>query len=185
MLIPQPGIEPKDFTAVKVSSPNHWTTREFPICFLCACVHAKSLQSCLTICDPMDSNPQGPPVHGILQARILEWVTMPPPRDFPGPGMEPRSSAWQEDPLPLVPPGKPLLSILEINRGTEAQAWHIFLKNYFFHYWVKPCSLSKWLLFWQQSRYTSFLLYMDFFQSLFVFNLSVLFRVSFILKHLV
>ena len=85
MLIPQPGIEPKDFTAVKVSSPNRWTTREFPICFLCACVHAKSLQSCLTVCDPMDSNPQGPSVHGILQARILEWVTMPSSKGFSWP----------------------------------------------------------------------------------------------------
>ena len=37
-------------------------------------VRAKSLQSCLTRCDPMDCNPPGSSVHGILQARILEWV---------------------------------------------------------------------------------------------------------------
>ena len=37
----------------------------------CACVHA---QSCLTLCDPMDWNPPGSSIHGILQARILEWV---------------------------------------------------------------------------------------------------------------
>ena len=36
------------------------------------CVHVKSLQSCLTLCDPMDCNPQGSSVHGILQARILK-----------------------------------------------------------------------------------------------------------------
>ena len=35
---------------------------------------AKSLQSGLTLCDPMDSSPPGSPVHGTLQARILEWV---------------------------------------------------------------------------------------------------------------
>ena len=35
---------------------------------------AKSLQSCLTLCDPIDSSPPGPPVPGILQARTLEWV---------------------------------------------------------------------------------------------------------------
>ena len=35
-------------------------------------VHAKSLQSCPTLCNPMDSSPPGYSVHGILQARILE-----------------------------------------------------------------------------------------------------------------
>ena len=34
------------------------------------CVYAKSLQSCLTLCDPMDCSPPGSSVHGILQARI-------------------------------------------------------------------------------------------------------------------
>ena len=37
-------------------------------------------QSCPTLCDPMDCNPPGSSVHGILQARILEWVTMPSSR---------------------------------------------------------------------------------------------------------
>ena len=37
-------------------------------------VIAKSLQSCLTLCDPIDSNPPGSPVPGILLARTLEWV---------------------------------------------------------------------------------------------------------------
>ena len=34
---------------------------------------AKSLQSCPTLCDPIDGNPPGSSVHGILQARVLEW----------------------------------------------------------------------------------------------------------------
>ena len=38
-----------------------------------ACMHVKSLQSCVTLCDPMDCSPPGSSVHGILQARILEW----------------------------------------------------------------------------------------------------------------
>ena len=38
-----------------------------------ACMHAKSLQSCLTLCNPLDYNLPGSSVHGILQARILEW----------------------------------------------------------------------------------------------------------------
>ena len=37
---------------------------------------AKSLQSCLTLCDPIDSSPPGSTVPGILQARILEWVAI-------------------------------------------------------------------------------------------------------------
>ena len=37
---------------------------------------AKSLQSCPTLCDPTDRSPQGPSVHGILQARVLEWVAI-------------------------------------------------------------------------------------------------------------
>ena len=36
------------------------------------CVHAKSLQLCLTLCDPMDCSPPGSSVQGILQTRILE-----------------------------------------------------------------------------------------------------------------
>ena len=40
-------------------------------------VHAQLLQSCLTLCDPMDFSPPGSSVHGILQGRILEWVATP------------------------------------------------------------------------------------------------------------
>ena len=41
-----------------------------------AAAAAKSLQSCLTLCDPIDSSPPGSCVSGILQARILEWVAI-------------------------------------------------------------------------------------------------------------
>ena len=41
-----------------------------------AAAAAKSLQSCLTLCDPIDGSPPGSPVLGILQARILEWVAI-------------------------------------------------------------------------------------------------------------
>ena len=40
------------------------------------CVCAKLLQSCPTLCKPMDYSPPGSFVHGILQVRILEWVAM-------------------------------------------------------------------------------------------------------------
>ena len=74
-------------------------------------LRAKSLQLCLTLCDPMYCNPPGSSVLGILQARILEWVAMP----------SSKGSSWprdwtyisyillhsQESSLPLAPPGKP------------------------------------------------------------------------------
>ena len=41
-----------------------------------AAAAAKSLQSCLTLCDPIDSSPSGSPVPGVLQARTLEWVAI-------------------------------------------------------------------------------------------------------------
>ena len=40
-------------------------------------VKALVSQSCLTLCDPMDYNPPGSTVHGILQAGVLEWVAIP------------------------------------------------------------------------------------------------------------
>ena len=47
-----------------------------------SCVSAKSLQSCPTLCDPMKCSLAGSSVHGILQARILEWVSMPSSRGY-------------------------------------------------------------------------------------------------------
>ena len=41
-----------------------------------AAAAAKSLQSCLTLCDPIDGSPPGSPVPGILQARTMEWVAI-------------------------------------------------------------------------------------------------------------
>ena len=48
----------------------------FPVAFVCATL----LQSCPTLCNPMDCSSTGSSVHGILQARILEWVAMPSSR---------------------------------------------------------------------------------------------------------
>ena len=62
-------------------------------------------QSCLTLCDPMGCSPPGFSVHGVLQARILEWV-FPSPGDLPDPGIEARSPALQADTLTSEPPGR-------------------------------------------------------------------------------
>ena len=47
-------------------------------------------QLCLTLCDPMDRSPPGSSVHGILQARILEWVAI----SFSGTSSQPRDRTW-------------------------------------------------------------------------------------------
>ena len=65
-------------------------------------VKVKVAWSCLILCDPMDYT-----VHGILQARILEWVAFPFSRDLSNPGIELRSPTLQVDSLPAEPPGKP------------------------------------------------------------------------------
>ena len=72
--LPDPGIEPR-FPALQADS--------FPTeqrgklnTYSAAAAAAKSLQSCLTLCDPIDGSPPGSPVPGILQARTLEWVAI-------------------------------------------------------------------------------------------------------------
>ena len=72
---------------------------------VCVCV-----LSCIpTLCDPMDCSPPGSNVHGILQARILEWVAIPFSRGiFPTQGLNPYLLCllrWQAGSLPLAPPG--------------------------------------------------------------------------------
>ena len=57
------------------------------------------VQSCLTPSDPVDCSLPGSSIHGILQARILEWVTISFPGDLPDPGIEPRSPALEADAL--------------------------------------------------------------------------------------
>ena len=89
---------------------HHWATWEAP-----AAAAAKSLQSCPTLCDPIDGSPQGSPVPGILQARTLEWVAI----SF--------SNAWKwkvkakslsrvptpRDPMDCSPPGSPVRGIFQ------------------------------------------------------------------------
>ena len=75
------------------------------------CVGAQSLQLCLTLCDAMECSLPGSSVHGILQARILEWVAMPSSGDLPNPGiksMSLTSPALVVGSLPLEPSGSPL-----------------------------------------------------------------------------
>ena len=54
-----------------------FTLLSFPTLVITECGRAKSLQSCPTLCSTMDCSPPGSSVHGMLQARIREWVVMP------------------------------------------------------------------------------------------------------------
>ena len=65
-------------------------------------------QSYLTLCHPVNCNLPGSSVHGILQARILDWVAISFSRGSPEPGLKPESPTRQTDSLPSEPPGKPL-----------------------------------------------------------------------------
>ena len=77
------------------------------------------IQSCLTLCDPMDCSPPGSSVHGIPQARILEWVAIPfSIRSF-WPGIEPDSPTFQADSLRSEPSGTIIFNDWTIFHCTE------------------------------------------------------------------
>ena len=65
-------------------------------------------QSCPTLCDPIDCSPPGSSVHGIPQARILEWLPFLSPGDLPDSGIKSGSPTLQADYLPSEPPEKPM-----------------------------------------------------------------------------
>ena len=73
---------------------------------------AKSLQSCLTLCDPIDVSPPGSPIPGILQARTLEWVAI----SFSNAAAAAKllqSCPTLCDPIDVSPPGSPIPGILQ------------------------------------------------------------------------
>ena len=59
-----------------LNSKMQMTSRILNKIMYAAAAAAKSLQSCPTLCDPIDGSPPGSPVLGILQARTLEWVAI-------------------------------------------------------------------------------------------------------------
>jgi len=77
-------------------------------------------QSCPTLCDPMDYSPPGSSVHGIIQARILEWVATSFSRGSSPPGIKPGSPAVQADSLPTASPGKPSKKIAATAKSLQS-----------------------------------------------------------------
>ena len=126
------------------------------------------LDSMPNLCDPMNCSLAGSSVHGIILARILEWIAIPPPGDFPDPGIEPTAPVA----LALVGrffttelPGKPSemtqkakddLTKLDSMQHREAMncwckspleptesVFFIFLKNFWLHLTACRTSLTK------------------------------------------
>ena len=65
-------------------------------------------QLCLTLWDPMDYSLPGSSIHGVVQPRVLEWVTISFSRDLLNPEVEPKSPTLQVVTLPSEPPGMPI-----------------------------------------------------------------------------
>ena len=106
---------------------------------------AKSLQSCLTLCDPIDGSPPGSPVPGILQARTLEWVAI----SF--------SSAWKwkvkvksqqsltpSDPTDCSPPGSSIHGICQ----ARVLEWVTIA---FSNYKKLLIATTYWILIWTRT----------------------------------
>ena len=70
-----PLVHPSSYWYPRVCSLYPWVCFLFVI-FTAAAAAAKSLQSCLTLCDPIDGSPPCSPVPGTLQARTLEWIAI-------------------------------------------------------------------------------------------------------------
>ena len=97
--------QPRNRTRVSCNAGRffiNWSLREAQV---------KVAQLCLTLCDPMDYT-----IHGILQAKRLEWVPFPSSRDLPKPGIEPRPPTLQADSLPAELQGKPIVKYETIDR---------------------------------------------------------------------
>ena len=110
------------------------------------CVHANSLQSCPILCDPRDCSPPGSSVHGILQARILEWVAMPSSRGSSQPRDQTHVSsslALAGSSLPLAPPGKPINAFTSHKQRRTCLVFH---SSHEFHLSDKFSSIQYGLL---------------------------------------
>ena len=92
---------------------------EISVCvYVCVLVYVRF--SHVWLCDIMDCIPPGTSVHGILQAKILEWVAMSSSGNLPAPGIEPALFCLlycQVGSFPLAPPGKLVLVYTVFSKG--------------------------------------------------------------------
>ena len=103
----------------RLGTPALWDTSILPVLSVSVYMCANSLPSCLILCDPVDCSPPGSSDHGILQARILEWVAMPSsggssqPRIWNGISCVPVFQAYS---LPLSRGGSPFPYIYTVDK---------------------------------------------------------------------
>ena len=98
---------PYPFLEVREWHQNFCEQLRFFLRCLLKFVHAKSLQSCPTLCDPVDCSPPGFCVHGVSQARILRWFAFLLQGDLHDPEIEPTTPAFAGGFFTTKPPGKP------------------------------------------------------------------------------
>ena len=119
---------------------------------------AKSLQSCPTLCDPIDGSPPGSPVPGILQARTLEWVVIAFSNAWNWKGkVKSLSRVWLSDPMDCSLPGSSAHGIFQarvLEWGAIAFSRSSFSSSIKRGWWY----ITPWTI----SKYTSW----DFFRSL-------------------
>ena len=72
--LPDPGVKPESLASPALAGGVFAT-----VLILNTAAAAKSLQSCSTLCDPIDGSPPGSPIPGILQTKTLAWVAFPAP----------------------------------------------------------------------------------------------------------
>ena len=94
----------------------------------------------------MDCRPPGSSVHGILQARILEWISIPSPGDLPDPGIKTASAALACCLFVVGPPGKPLIWYSLVLFTQEYIEELPVLRNTLAHKASPDCGLCKRLL---------------------------------------
>ena len=123
---------------------------------LCYCLVA---QSCPTLCDPVDCSPPGASVHGISQARTLEWVPFPPLRDLPNPRVEPASptlaGGFFMAPEKPCTPNKNRKHLQSCMPGIGIQKCILQPAFYFFHseYYISDIILGSKSIFYFMASY--------------------------------
>ena len=116
---------------IEIKKSNHWESSSVCVCSVTSLV---LLQWCLKLCNPMDYSLPVFSVHGILEARILEWIACPSSGDLPIPGIKPTSPlspALQVDSLPTEPSGKLKQRLFQVNFCCVVCGMVLFPSEYF------------------------------------------------------
>ena len=93
--------------------------------------------------DPTDCSLPVSSVHGILQARILEWM-FPSPGDLPNPGIKPRSPTVQAVSLQSEPPGKPFKQrFRDVKSSAQIHGWKMAVRI-----WIHICLSRVWCFYY-------------------------------------